>query len=269
MPFSERLKAKIRKSSHFRCCLCKAIGVEIHHIIPEEEGGLNTQDNAAPLCPSCHETYGANRSKRKFIREARDCWFEICENRYLTDEHILSEIRAIAEKVPSKKDLESLKSDLLSTIVPEMRKAGYLLSNDEATSTQRRSEYSSLDDIIVFLYKTNYEEAGVRAKDSAFLFEFLFGDDLGDEGIEELKREFTFRFGAECAKKLCSHVLLESSMDFDKGFTVEEMRFLVGMVRTVMVAMLCHEDIVEHGPIILAKICDDNQLRFSTGPCKD
>jgi hypothetical protein len=34
-------------------------------------------ENAAPLCPSCHETYGANPTKRKFLREARDLWYEI------------------------------------------------------------------------------------------------------------------------------------------------------------------------------------------------
>ena len=70
MGFPEKLKAKIRKLSHMQCCVCKTIGVEIHHIIPKEEGGNDSEENAAPLCPSCHEIYGANPSKRKFIREA-------------------------------------------------------------------------------------------------------------------------------------------------------------------------------------------------------
>lgn len=48
MGFGEPLKLKVKKKAHFHCCLCKAVGVEIHHILPQEEGGPDTIDNAAP-----------------------------------------------------------------------------------------------------------------------------------------------------------------------------------------------------------------------------
>jgi len=76
--------------------------VEVHHIIPESEGGSDTEENAAPLCPSCHETYGANPQKRKFIREARDIWYEICENKLTPEKKWLDEIKqllGISEKL--------------------------------------------------------------------------------------------------------------------------------------------------------------------------
>jgi hypothetical protein len=85
MAFSEAVKASVRRKSHLQCCLCKSLGVEIHHIIPQAEGGPETEDNAAPLCPTCHEIYGANPIKRKFITEARDFWYEICATRYAPD----------------------------------------------------------------------------------------------------------------------------------------------------------------------------------------
>ena len=75
MPFIETLKSRVRKKAHLSCCLCQAIGVEVH-LVPEEEDGPDTEDNAVPLCPSCHETYGANPQKRKFIRETRDLWYQ-------------------------------------------------------------------------------------------------------------------------------------------------------------------------------------------------
>lgn len=79
MPFSESLKSRLRKRAHFLCCVCRRhAGVEIHHIVPQAEGGSDTEDNAAPLCPNCHDTYGANPEKRKLIREMRDQWYEIC-----------------------------------------------------------------------------------------------------------------------------------------------------------------------------------------------
>ena len=78
MPFSESLKKKIRKQSQGHCCICKNFPVEIHHIIPQAEGGSDNEDNAAPLCPNCHTTHGDNPKMRKQIRERRDDWLEHC-----------------------------------------------------------------------------------------------------------------------------------------------------------------------------------------------
>jgi hypothetical protein len=112
MSFSEILKSKVRKKAHFSCCLCKAIGIEVHHIVPQEQGGPDTEDNAAPLCPSCHETYGANPEKRKFIREARDLWYEICEKRYAPDSSKLDDIKKALEKMVSYDDFQRFKEEL-------------------------------------------------------------------------------------------------------------------------------------------------------------
>lgn len=95
MAFSEALKTKIRKQAHFCCCLCHAVDVEVHHIIPEAENGPDNEDNAAPLCASCHNIYGANPQKRKFIREARDHWYEVCRKRFQSDPSGLEEIRQL------------------------------------------------------------------------------------------------------------------------------------------------------------------------------
>ncbi|MGD9161099.1 MAG: HNH endonuclease [Desulfobacteraceae bacterium] len=116
MAFSEAVKLKVRKKSHFSCCLCKAIGVKVHHIIPQEEGGSDKEENAAPLCPSCHETYGANPQKRKFIREARNLWYEICAKRYASDSDRLDEIKQLLKNTVSYDDFISFKEELLSHV---------------------------------------------------------------------------------------------------------------------------------------------------------
>ena len=106
MGFSEVLKVKLRKKTHHSCCLCKSLGVEIHHIVPEKEGGPDTEDNAAPLCPTCHEIYGGNPDKRKFIREARDLWYEICAKRFAGDSDRLGEISELLKETASKSDVK-------------------------------------------------------------------------------------------------------------------------------------------------------------------
>lgn len=116
MAFSEALKLKVKKRAHFRCCICQAVGVEVHHIHPQEEGGPDTEENASPLCPSCHETYGANKSKRKFIREARDAWYEICDRRYASDTDRLEEIKGKLDKAISYEDLLRFKDELIDEL---------------------------------------------------------------------------------------------------------------------------------------------------------
>jgi hypothetical protein len=78
MPFPEPLKHEVKLKAHFRCCVCLNYFVEIHHIVPEADGGLDVMDNAAPLCPACHENFGNNPDKRKTIRQMRDQWYELC-----------------------------------------------------------------------------------------------------------------------------------------------------------------------------------------------
>lgn len=107
MTFSETLKKRIRKKAHMTCCLCKSLGVEVHHIIPQDQDGPDTEENAAPLCPTCHSIYGANPDKRKFIREARDMWYEICEKRFASDPDRLDEIGTMLKNAVTKEDLTS------------------------------------------------------------------------------------------------------------------------------------------------------------------
>lgn len=106
MAFSESLKVTVRKRSHHSCCVCHEIGVEIHHIVPQEQDGSDDEDNAAPLCPTCHDRYGANPEKRKFIREVRDAWYEICERRFAPDADRLSAVEVALRNVATKADLD-------------------------------------------------------------------------------------------------------------------------------------------------------------------
>ena len=105
MSFSEAVKRDVKRRAHFQCCLCRSLGVEVHHVVPQSEGGPDVEENAAPLCPSCHETYGANPEKRKFIREARELWYEICVSRYGSDSSQLEAIKSRLDSLATKEDI--------------------------------------------------------------------------------------------------------------------------------------------------------------------
>jgi len=98
------------------CCLCHTPYVEIHHITPEAEGGANSEDNAAPLCPSCHEILGANSMKRKQIKQARDCWYEICESRYLSDPERIDEMASRVKQAATKEDLKNAVENIIALV---------------------------------------------------------------------------------------------------------------------------------------------------------
>ena len=78
MPFSESVKQEAKKRSNFKCCVCQRTFVEIHHILPQAEGGSDELNNAAPLCGGCHQVYGGNPDLRKQLREMRDHWWQTC-----------------------------------------------------------------------------------------------------------------------------------------------------------------------------------------------
>jgi len=77
MAFSESLKKEVRRKSDGRCIICHRPFVDIHHIIPQNENGSDTIDNAVALCAYCHDLFGDSPSKRKQLKELRDSWYEI------------------------------------------------------------------------------------------------------------------------------------------------------------------------------------------------
>ena len=89
MPFSEHTKLKAKRQSHFRCVVCRQPFVEIHHIIPQADGGSDLIDNACPLCARCHDVIGPNREKRKQLREMRDFWYELCKKSELNPSMVM------------------------------------------------------------------------------------------------------------------------------------------------------------------------------------
>jgi len=134
MAFDEPLKLRVKRRAHFQCCVCKAFGVQVHHIEPEGLGGLDSEDNAAPLCPSCHDIYGANPIKRKAIREARDFWYEICERRYKSeDTNAIEQINERLQNVATKADV----SDALQQAVAVVQ--AYISSSNVSISQAREA----------------------------------------------------------------------------------------------------------------------------------
>jgi hypothetical protein len=57
MSFSTAVRMKVLLWCDRHCCVCKkacGINIEVHHIVPEGEGGTDDIDNAFPLCFDCH-----------------------------------------------------------------------------------------------------------------------------------------------------------------------------------------------------------------------
>lgn len=121
LPFSERIKKQARKKAHFRCVICHEPFVDVHHIVPESEGGPNTLDNAAPLCAGCHDAYGNNPDKRKQIRDMRDLWYDICEKRYAkSDIEVYEKLNELYETTKTVKEDQVESQEILKEIKATM-----------------------------------------------------------------------------------------------------------------------------------------------------
>ncbi|MCK5146144.1 HNH endonuclease [bacterium] len=143
MAFSETIKLKVKRRAYFICCLCHSIGVEVHHIQPQSEGGDDTEENAAPLCPTCHETYGANPTKRKFIIEARNLWYDICKKRFASDPDRLDKIGSMLNKIVTKKDLDDTIEKITELFIE-------IINDPDIPHLNKLQEISSISGIIAF-----------------------------------------------------------------------------------------------------------------------
>ncbi|MDO9528220.1 MAG: HNH endonuclease, partial [Syntrophales bacterium] len=64
--FSKAIRDQVLVETARHCSVChrfKAIGVEVHHILPRAEGGQDTEDNAIALCMDCHLAAGHYNSR--------------------------------------------------------------------------------------------------------------------------------------------------------------------------------------------------------------
>ncbi len=89
MSFPPAVAESLLVKCHRHCCVChKPAGTKmvVHHIIPETEGGPQTEDNGIPLCFDCHAEVMAYNTRhplgRRFtsseLQKHRDQWFAIC-----------------------------------------------------------------------------------------------------------------------------------------------------------------------------------------------
>jgi hypothetical protein len=91
MPFSKRVKEEALVKSNRCCCVCHEFAgrnVNIHHIIPESNGGSNTLNNAIVLCFRCHAEVGHYNPNHPLglkyspseLRKHRDAWWKYCQS---------------------------------------------------------------------------------------------------------------------------------------------------------------------------------------------
>lgn len=182
MPFNEKTKLQAKRKANFRCVVCQQPWVEVHHIVPQAEGGLDSIENAAPLCGSCHSQCGGNSVLRKQLSQMRDLWWEKCEQPAREPD-----IGYLAQK------LDDLREQLVSG------------------SAQQDAVLNQIKDLVLGQLKhlgTTVDSAStigeVLATTTAFATGTIVYPDLGDQPDQIPTRCFRCgyiaRYGSKCAK---------------------------------------------------------------------
>lgn len=233
MSFSESIKFSVRRKAHVRCCVCRQPGpVEVHHIIPQEEGGPDTEDNAAPLCPSCHEAWGANPTKRKFLRENRDNWYEICAAATSVGGLSIEELQTSLGDLASKDDIAALRE----YIGRELSKAS---RTDARGETEDQFAVVPLEAVVASLYERDYGD--IRdGYDFFFTSSFWREPGSGAYHLVDCSRRFVQLFGEETARRVCLYAMASTGLKLE-GFTDEEFAATLAMIHTMVLLILGHE----------------------------
>ncbi|OGW30454.1 MAG: hypothetical protein A2X59_07190 [Nitrospirae bacterium GWC2_42_7] len=68
-----------------KCCLCGSLhNVQVHHIVPKEDGGQDDVDNAIVLCPMCHDRVHVKPSSGRTTRDYTPTELKLHRDRSLT-----------------------------------------------------------------------------------------------------------------------------------------------------------------------------------------
>lgn len=92
MGFSKKIIEECMVKSARCCCVChkhKGLNIEVHHIIPKEQGGSDTEDNAIALCFDCHADAGHYHAKHpkgtklspSELKKHKKNWYRIVESK--------------------------------------------------------------------------------------------------------------------------------------------------------------------------------------------
>jgi hypothetical protein len=90
MPFSKSVKEEALVKARRHCCVCHEFAglyVNVHHIVPETDGGKSEIENAIVLCLRCHGEAGhynlrhpmGNKYSLDELLRHRHEWFKWCE----------------------------------------------------------------------------------------------------------------------------------------------------------------------------------------------
>jgi HNH endonuclease len=249
MPFTEALKTGVRTRADMRCCLCHSLGVEVHHIVPEADGGDSTDANAAPLCPSCHETYGANSTKQRFVREARDAWYATVAHQrdYVPG---LAILRQALGELPTRSDLAATRDAVLAYLA-------------QALSSIGRPRAESLGDILAHLYAQDLTKHHVTEPDVAMAFHLCFEGNMEWKDYDEVKLQFLQTFGTETARRLCGYCLTRSQARpaTATGITEDELSVIATEIYGSMVFLVHHYELPDAAEPLELGVDPDGQIR--------
>ncbi|MGN6296751.1 MAG: HNH endonuclease [Ginsengibacter sp.] len=259
MPFSEKIKLTVKRKAHQSCCICKSIGIEIHHIVPQCEGGKDTLSNAAPLCPTCHETYGANPMKRKFVIECRDIWYEICAKRYKITDGLLLQLETKIDRIYSKLNSTVLTSNVAKAIpeniidvFPNSSKTNHKLIKDSLGEVVNYflSLKDPVDDIAKEDFNVSYSLAWETIGAGNFDIEF-----------NERRQIFKEKFGSILSRKLVLYVLKTGTMlDWHSGVDDNKVVSFLNQFFIAMVILMNHEDLSDADSPLEVRILSDGNL---------
>jgi 5-methylcytosine-specific restriction endonuclease McrA len=231
MPFSEKIKFEVKRKSHQTCCICRQIGIEIHHIIPQSEKGSDLEENAAPLCPSCHELYGANPTKRKFIRESKEIWFEACAQKYPSESFNL---KNLAERIESIEEHLGLTKEKLYSSIDKSQP--YI---HEATEEQQ--ELAGVLNGLISIPTPSIEDSDQFVNfHVTYLLVFETEGDSSEHSVRFnfIRDKFLKVFGRFIAEKIILHQMKVYEIDWRKGITESIANIFIMACKMFMLSIL-------------------------------
>lgn len=168
-PISEDVEAKLLVEARNTCCLCwTSREVQIHHIIPVEKGGDNSEENLVVVCLNCHSgvhtrRYMARNISVATLRLYKETWLDLvrrfpsdaasavhAENDIATIRDILRQAHRRALFFPFDQELFPRMYESLNEFRIFMQQCGYRLIQNDAARGHAQQIFKALIEIEAF-----------------------------------------------------------------------------------------------------------------------
>lgn len=154
----KKIKDFILIASKHQCSICQANTIDVHHIIPVEDGGTNDLENLMVVCPNHHRQYHQGKFTEEQMRTYRTQWLQKCRVFFeigIPAEKLIKD-RIIASELPLELKIQFIQESancVVETLAVDQKMVSLFFSSGSQSPSEITRDVINLAKLLYRLFK--------------------------------------------------------------------------------------------------------------------